>query len=202
MRADLTAHVANLAARLTRAQTRLMDERRARVTAAARALPRPDDVLALARQRFDAAAGRLQLGLRAGTQNARARLERLTGRLSTRPLRNQIAQHRDLLARHRTAAKRAIRTQLTRRADRLAATAKLFESLSYKSVLQRGYALVFDAEGQPVKLAAHTSAGQNISIRFQDGEAAATITDNGKPAAKPKPRARKASPPGNQGTLF
>jgi exodeoxyribonuclease VII large subunit len=202
VRADLTAHVANLTARLTRAQSRLMDERRSRVTAAARALPRPDDVLALARQRFDAAAGRLQLGLRAGTQNARARLERLTGRLSIRPLRNQITQHRDLLARHRTAAKRAIRTQLTRRADRLAATAKLFESLSYKSVLQRGYALVFDTHGQPVKLAAQTTAGQDISIRFQDGETAATITDGGKPAAKPKPRVRKISPPGNQGTLF
>ena len=202
VRADLAAHVANLAARLLRAQSRLMDERRARVTAAARALPRPDDVLALARQRFDAAAGRLHLGLRAGTQNARARLERLTGRLTLRPLRNQIAQHREALARHQTAAGRAARVQLARRADRLAATAKLFESLSYKSVLQRGYALVFDAEGQPVKLAAQTTSGQNISIRFRDGDAAATITGTTRTAAKPRSRSGKSSPTGNQGSLF
>ncbi len=65
VRAELMAYVADLAARHHRATSRAMDERRTRVMAAGRGLPRPDDLLALARQRFDNAAGRLGQRLRA-----------------------------------------------------------------------------------------------------------------------------------------
>src|SRR5438128_7213241 len=53
VRADLVSQIASLAARHNRGLRRLMAERRTRIRAAARALPRPDDILALARQRFD-----------------------------------------------------------------------------------------------------------------------------------------------------
>ncbi len=45
-------------------------------------------------------------------------------------------------------------------------------TLSYESVLERGFAVVFDAEGKPVKQAASVSAGDALSIRFRDGDVA------------------------------
>ena len=73
VRSELLAYVADMGARQHRAVSRAMDERRTRVTAAGRGLPRPDDLLALARQRFDAASGRLGQSLRAATANSRGR---------------------------------------------------------------------------------------------------------------------------------
>ncbi len=47
---------------------------------------------------------------------------------------------------------------LSRRNDRVKAQLRMLESLSYKNVLKRGYALVRDAAGQPVKAAATVTA--------------------------------------------
>src|SRR5437868_4876497 len=58
VRLEVMASLASLNARLDRANRRLTSERRTRLRAAARALPRPDDILALARQRYDGASGR------------------------------------------------------------------------------------------------------------------------------------------------
>ena len=63
-------------------------------SSAARALPRPDELLALARQRFDSASGRLVQALKANTREHGARLNRVAPRLSLAPLRAVIANER------------------------------------------------------------------------------------------------------------
>ena len=65
-----------------------------RLTSAARALPRPDELLALVRQRFDSAAGRLVQALRANTREHQSRLNRVAPRLSLAPMRTVIANER------------------------------------------------------------------------------------------------------------
>jgi exodeoxyribonuclease VII large subunit len=63
VRTDLLAETASLLARQRRAIFRVMQERKLRLQSAGRALPNPDDMLAIARQRLDAAHGRwLNLG--------------------------------------------------------------------------------------------------------------------------------------------
>jgi exodeoxyribonuclease VII large subunit len=52
--------------------------------------------------------------------------------------------------------------------DRLSAEAKLFAALNYTAVLARGFALVLDTKGQPVKQAAAVSPGQTLKIQFSD----------------------------------
>jgi exodeoxyribonuclease VII large subunit len=52
--------------------------------------------------------------------------------------------------------------------DRLSSEAKLFAALNYTSVLARGFAIVLDSKGQPVKLAAAVSPGQALKIQFAD----------------------------------
>jgi exodeoxyribonuclease VII large subunit len=59
------------------------------------------------------------------------------------------------------------------RAERLRTA---LESLSPLAVLERGYALVFDASGKLLKDAGSTEVGQEISARLARGEIAATVT--------------------------
>ncbi len=194
VRSELLAAIASLAARHQRGSIRLMDERRNRLRAAARALPKPDEILALARQRHDTAAGRLAQALRANTQIHRARLVSLGGRLSLRPVRQKMAHDRETLERQSRSATRAIATMFDRHRRTLTAQSKLLASLSYKSVLQRGFALVRDDAGVPVHAAAAVKPGQRIAIEFTDGRVGAHA--DGATTAKSKPR------PSGQGSLF
>jgi len=169
VRSELLAQLATLASRHHRGLSRLMQERRTRVTAAARALPRPDEILALARQRFDSASNRLAQGLRTNTQSHRRRLAEVAPRLTLRAVSVSIAADRKTLATLQERSGRAVRRALDFKSQRLSGTSKLLTSLSYKSVLQRGFALVRDDKGQAVRAAAAVMPGQPLAIEFADG---------------------------------
>ncbi|RUW15406.1 exodeoxyribonuclease VII large subunit, partial [Mesorhizobium sp. M1A.F.Ca.IN.022.05.2.1] len=62
VKAELEATLANLGARLSACTSRHLDRKRQAVRAAARALPSPDQLLALPRRRFDEATSRLGRG--------------------------------------------------------------------------------------------------------------------------------------------
>ena len=100
VRADLLAETASLLARQRRAIARVLQERKLRLQSAARALPKPDDMLAIARQRLDRAAGRLPAALRANVQRhgvgacARRRASSLRQTLQTNALANSAAAWR------------------------------------------------------------------------------------------------------------
>ncbi|WP_264048304.1 exodeoxyribonuclease VII large subunit [Methylobacterium flocculans] len=87
-----------------------------------------------------------------------------------------------------------------RRADRLAGLAGLLGSLSYRAVLARGYALVRDGDGAPVRAAAQ--ARPVMTLEFADGTVAVRM---GEGAAPPGPEAdppaanRDAAPPRRTG---
>ncbi|TJW01021.1 MAG: exodeoxyribonuclease VII large subunit [Mesorhizobium sp.] len=244
VRADLEATLASLAARLRACALRNLDRKRQAVRAAARALPSPDQLLALPRRRFDEATSRLGRALTVSIERKRARLERqrltpatlsrrineartLTGRDLARAQAAFFAIARERRARFkRTAARLSpapiVRRQkaqgdaltgltrrqdhaIARRLDRLRASLtqadRLLSTLSHKAVLARGFALVKDAEGAVIKLAADVVPGAALSLEFADGSADAVATGGG---ARPKASAKPAKPrdPGNQGSLF
>ena len=89
------------------------------------------------------------------------------------------------------------------RRQALSAANKLLRAFSYQAVLERGFALVRDGDGQPVRTAAATSAGMGISIEFADGRAEAVIGVKGtkKAASSAKPSG-DGKPGGGQGSLF
>ncbi len=77
--------------------------------------------------------------------------------------------------------------------------------MSYRAVLARGFALVRDAAGRPLRTAAAVTAGMAIEIEFSDGRVGARA-DDVEAAAKPvgaaaKPRGRRDGGSG-QGNLF
>ena len=145
---------------------------------------------------------RAQAGFSAIVREKRGKLDRAKGRLTPEPLarRQRLAGDRlqDLSRRGDQAVTLLLercRTRLTH-SDRLMATLKLSE----QSILDRGYALVIDADGGLIKRAAEVSHGAELTLKFADGTAQATGGGMRlKPAPKPAPKAKE---PGNQGSLF
>ena len=75
------------------------------------------------------------------------------------------------------------------RQQRLDVAAKLLDANSFERVLDRGFALVTDAAGRPVKKAAGLAAGTAVAIRFADDSRQAVIggAPPQKKATGPKP---------------
>jgi len=67
------------------------------------------------------------------------------------------------------------------------------EGLSFQRVLDRGFALVTDDQGQPVLTAAATEPGMDIGIQFRDGDVNATVSGENSPKPKKKKAPSKAS---------
>ena len=102
-------------------------------------------------------------------------------------------------------ARRAMRQLLATRQARAERGAQLLTAFSYRGVLARGFTLVRDAAGRPLRSAAAVTAGAPIEIEFADGRVGAHVDDaasTAKPpvrALKPRPRRGGGS---NQGDLF
>jgi exodeoxyribonuclease VII large subunit len=132
--------------------------------------------------------------------------------------KQKVADRLKTIERLRERLVRAASSDRRQRAERLAGLAKLLGSLGYRNVLARGFALVRDAEGHPVRLAGAVSSGASLAIEFADGTIAATAngerTPDAPPSAPATPRkpalkstggkaaeSRKSAPAG-QGSLF
>ncbi len=149
-----------------------------------------------------------QAALRLGTVMARnfeRRREdwKRVGALKPSVLLRQTTLARTALTERTARLHRAFAARMDRFRQKLDGQSQLLRLVSYQSVLQRGFALVRDEAGQPVRAASQTSRHQRISLEFADARIAAVVEDG--PAPEPKPKAKKtapAKPPGNQGTLF
>jgi len=96
VRSELLVEIESLARRTMICWHRGQEGRRNELRAAARALPSASELLAIPRQRLDAAAAHLPRGLRANTHAHFRRFAGVSSRLTLRVLRGQVAQ-----ARHR-----------------------------------------------------------------------------------------------------
>ena len=121
------------------------------------------------RQRQDHAAGNLIQALKANTQDHRLRFERHSGRLSLNAVRNRIGDDSKKSADLGERTVRALLRITDAKKQKLESAVKLWASLSYKSVLQRGFALVLDMEGKPVFMASTVEPGQQLTVEFADG---------------------------------
>jgi exodeoxyribonuclease VII large subunit len=69
----------------------------------------------------------------------------------------------------------AARNSLLERKVRLERMDTALQALSPLAILERGYALVFDASGELLKDAARVKAGDEISARLAKGTVSATV---------------------------
>lgn len=188
VRADLVTEIVSLEARQRRAMARVLAERKLRLESAARALPTPDDVMAIVRQRLDSLAVRLPGSLKGNLQRHAVALAGQLGRLSPKLLQQRLAERQRQVQDSGQRGSRALRLTFMQKKDRFGAESKLFQSLGYRSVLARGYALVRGADGKPLRAAAMVKPGNRLTIEFADGNVGAT--------------AEKSSGTSGQGSLF
>ncbi|MET3661677.1 exodeoxyribonuclease VII large subunit [Aquamicrobium ahrensii] len=117
VRAELEATVAALASRLQACMSRRLERDRQAVRAAARALPSPDQLLALPRRRFDEAESRLQRALEVGVERKRARLVAI--RLTPAALSRRMNEARLLIGRDMARAQAAFFAVVRERREHL-----------------------------------------------------------------------------------
>lgn len=198
---DLLGSVLDLQSRLLRGVTRDIDRRKQALSGLARALPRADALLALSRQRFDAVAERLRGALFQNLQRLDSRLARSGALLRPRLVGEEFAKRRDQVSKLDARLRRAYAHSVGDAAHALGAHARMLESVSYKAVLERGFALVKGADGTVRRRAASLKKGEDLRLSFADGEVEAVA---GGRAKKQGLRARnpRGLPKGPQGNLF
>jgi exodeoxyribonuclease VII large subunit len=141
--------------RLRLAMTRRLRERVQRVDALARqlAMQRPQQRLASLRQRLMAARDRLPQALRARVQVQRVSL-------------NELARR----------APRALSALVQTRRAQWTSLGRTLHAISPLATLDRGYAIVFDAEsGAVLRSVTQTTSGQTVRARMADGEIDARV---------------------------
>jgi exodeoxyribonuclease VII large subunit len=189
--AELRAAVADYQRRLIACTERTLELRRNRLTAASRGLMRPEDVLALAQQRFDLAAGRLGAALQRNTAVHERELVRTASRFSPalleRPRALKAQRTAELSARLAPAARR----RLERAEDRLQSLDKLRLSFDPTRPLKLGFALVQRPDGSIVRQGAALKAGEAVTLKFADATRGAVIDGAPAPPAAPQPAAPK-----------
>lgn len=199
--AELRGLTADYEARLRRASGRLVEDGRTRLHAAARGLPKPQDLLAFASQRLDLAVGRLGPALERNAAVHERQLVAAASRLTPGVLLRQTDQHAERLAAFSQRAARALQGVLRQDAQRLDRAGRLLETLNPKRPPAPGMARVLDGDGNLVLRAADLASGQGVTLKFTDGERGAVIDGTPAPAkAAPKPKA--PPPPTSQGDLF
>jgi exodeoxyribonuclease VII large subunit len=166
----------------------------------------PQAKMGRAAQRLDSLAHRLRQAFGLTAERRRQRLAQAHLRLGTAFAgRARLETQKAATARQRLKGlegrlRRAVRTRLEQKGQRLTARSQLLGSLGYRQVLARGFALVRDAEGRPLHRAADVAAGARLEIEFADARRSAIAGDAGAtaaPAKIPRPRAKPT-----QGSLF
>jgi exodeoxyribonuclease VII large subunit len=149
---------------------------RTRLAAAARGLPRPQDLLGFAGQRLDAIAGRLTAGLQ---RNVSAHAHALAGpaaRLNPeRLLAEPIQRRRQRLGEIAGRLGPVLERRLAREAERLRSLERQRVSLNPEGPLKRGYALVRRSTGSLALSAKDLASGEIVRLKFHDGERGAAV---------------------------
>lgn len=172
--------------------------------AASAALPRPLDLMAVARQRVDLAATRLGAALQGFQHRKAIALAALAPRLSVHALRASFDREARSYSRVRDRVEPAMRRLVADRRQHLSSQAKLLNSLSYRSILARGFALVSNDAGDLVRSAATISPGDALRVEFADGAVPVRVEGGEPPPRSPRParRRQRDDDGGGQQSLF
>ncbi len=195
VRRELLIQAGELERRLLAATTRLVAERRERLEGLGRGLVDPKRLVEEMSQRLDERAERLKGAWNALARDWQARLDRLQASLP-HP-RQLLAVKAEQLAGPAGRLDYLRPRLLTERRQEIDGLNRVLESVSYKKVLQRGYAVVRGPEGA-ITRPEDVTAGLALELEFATGRAAATGGANqpaaasaAAPAPANKPAARK-----------
>ncbi|HET7207016.1 MAG TPA: exodeoxyribonuclease VII large subunit [Terriglobales bacterium] len=176
-RQEIENQSAALRERLARAMRyRLLMGRQA-LTELARhgAFSRIMDALGRRHQRVDDLVYRLEKAQRRILERQRRRWEIVAAAVRHYDVRRRLAVMRHELESRNSALLREFRTRLLQKRSHLERLAGSLEALSPVAILERGYALVFDASGKLLKNASAVAAGDEIKAKLARGEVTAIV---------------------------
>jgi exodeoxyribonuclease VII large subunit len=127
-------------------------------------------------QKVDEQRFRLEKAERQLLERCHRRCENAAAAVRHYDARRRLAAIRQELAAQTSKLAMATRTRLLERRGALDRQTASLEALSPVAILNRGYALVFDAKGELVKDAARLKAGDELSARLARGEVRARVT--------------------------
>lgn len=176
-RQEIEEQAQNLRLRLARAARYHLLLLRQQLTELAQhgAFARMSDVIARRYQRLDDVTHRLLTAERSLLAHNRRRLDIAAAGVRHHDLRRVLAGVRRDLDAQLAALLASGRAQLLRYRSRLQNVEARLQALSPLNVLERGYALVFDAHGTLVKDSAQLQSGERIRARLARGEISATV---------------------------
>ncbi|MBH89088.1 MAG: exodeoxyribonuclease VII large subunit [Magnetovibrio sp.] len=198
VRSELLAQVIDDGLRLLNAMNRNLTQNKVMLDGLGRGLPSLRRVVEDASQRLDDWGERLENSLNVGIESCRSRLAQAAAAI---PKPDKWIDHSRLrLDSEARALFQATKGLQITRWQRLKQASALLESFSYQRVLERGFALVSDSEGNILASSRDVVRGTRLSIRFYDGKVSAkAIGDSGK---KLKSGKSKMGGDGNQGSLL
>jgi exodeoxyribonuclease VII large subunit len=199
VRSELLAQLIELERRRFRALSKALEQRRTHLTHLARILPAASQLFAEARQRLDLSAEKLGHALAVNREKHVKRFAEAGARLRPNAIRKQLALGRERAKSCFERLKRAQRTRLAEIRRSIDALSRMLDGMSYRAVLERGFALVRAADGAIHRRAATLAPGEALSLTFADGTAGATVSGR---QAESKPRTAARVPAKSQGTLF
>jgi exodeoxyribonuclease VII large subunit len=197
VRSELIATVDDRSGRLFAAVARQIGAGQRELRAAARALPKPEDLFAIPRRVFDELSSRLGRSLTANSRVHRGQFERVAARLSLDGLRRLMGRGEDRLGHLAVRGERAIERRIEQKHGRLDRAERLLSAYSYRNVLARGFALVTSGDAL-IRSAGAVTPGMELAITFADGKVDAVASASEEPKAGRKAKSKT----GGQGSLF
>ncbi len=176
----LYRHLDSIATRLTATMETMLDTRKQRLQTIRQRLRRASPSATLQQQmlRLDELTQRHTRAIRGRLDAARFRLDALRRSLLAHEPRPAIALGRERLQSLQRRLTGTMHDRMEQARRRLAACENALKHLGPEAVLERGYAIVSDAEtGQVITSATTAREGELIDIRFRDGIRRGEITD-------------------------
>ncbi|MEX0582683.1 MAG: exodeoxyribonuclease VII large subunit [Sneathiella sp.] len=203
VRSELIAYIEDQERRIKRSLNRSLSDKRERLAGLSRGLRDPASLIAEKIQHLDHLESRLRQSVSGNinfkSQQFSGAMAKLRPQLLIRPL-EQYSEQLGQLDRQMT---RNLAIKKERAGDRLEATVRLLESLSFRRVLKRGYSIVWDNTGKPISSLSGATAGRTVDIEFVDGKAAAIFQSGGRDrAATVRKKSQKPPQPPKQGSLL
>jgi len=177
-RQEIEENAAGLHDRLVRAMRyRLLMGRQALTELAQHgAFARMMEAIRQQQQKLDDLSHRMELAERAVLEKLRRRWENVSAAVRHYDVRLVLAGMRKELDRRTTALAGVMRNVLLQHRVRSERLETALQSLSPLAILDRGYALVFDAKGKLLKDAGGVEIGDEISARLARGQIRASVT--------------------------
>lgn len=174
VRQKLVEQVENFDRRLSRYLTYSISKYRERLNAAK--LPHPNTLINDKRQKLENLNLSLTHALTKTTQNKRLRFSKSVARLRVETLQSDISRKNEVITRVSRRLEQETKRNLKTKETKFESLSKMLLSLSYKSTLQRGFAVVRSGQGDDgiglkiLDSKKEASQSERLQIEFHDGE--------------------------------